>query len=191
MNWDRVAEEYLAVAYEVMSGLRPSIETMAELMSARLRAGNKILLCGNGGSAASAQHFAAELVNRFLIDRAPYAGLALSTDTSALTSIANDDAFEAVFAKQVLALGRAGDLLVGISTSGNSVNVRRAFAAARSIGVETLAMVGGDGGRLAAEADHVLCISATRHTPRVQEGQELVMHLLCERIEELMTAPQG
>lgn len=187
MDWERIEADHRAVAREVLSAMRLRIEDAARDMACRLQAGNKVMFCGNGGSAADAQHFAAELVNRFLLDRGPYAGLALTTDTSTLTSIANDDAYDAVFSRQVLALGRPGDLLVAISTSGNSPNVCRAVAAARSLRIRTLALVGGDGGRLAEEADAALCVSAARHTPRVQEGHLLVMHLLCERVEELMT----
>jgi D-sedoheptulose 7-phosphate isomerase len=187
VNWDRIAEEYLTVAYEVLSDLRPRIEATAADLAVRLQSGHKIMFCGNGGSAAAAQHFAAELVNRFLLNRRPYAGLALSTDTSSLTAIANDVSFDDVFAKQVLALGRPGDALVGFSTSGNSRNLGAAFAAAQSVEIRTVALVGGDGGELAKQADTVLCISASRHTPRIQEGHDLMMHLLCERIEERMT----
>lgn len=191
MNVDRIAEAYLAVAHEVLSALRADILEAAEDIVRRLRDGHKIMLCGNGGSAADAQHFAAELVNRFLIDRAPYAAIALTTDTSILTAIGNDVGYDDVFAKQVLALGRPGDLLVAISTSGNAKSVLRAVDAARAAGVATLAMTGGDGGRLAARADRVLLVSSTRQTPRIQEGHCLMMHMICEQVEERLVAIGG
>ena len=186
MNLDRIAEEYLSVANEIFNELREPIREVSRDMVQRLQAGGKILFCGNGGSAADAQHFAAEFVNRFLLERAPYAGLALTTDTSNLTSISNDYSFTEVFSKQVEALGRAGDLLVGISTSGNAANVLAAADAAHRGGMSVLGLTGGSGGRLAEIADQSLCLSSTRHTPRIQEGHHLIMHLICEDVEEQM-----
>lgn len=186
MNLDRIAEEYLAVASEVFNELREPIRDASRDIVRRLRAGGKILFCGNGGSAADAQHFAAEFVNRFLLDREPYAGLALTTDTSSLTSISNDFSFGEIFAKQVAALGREGDLLVGISTSGNADNVLRGAEAAHQKGMAVLGLTGGSGGRLAEMADQVLCLTASSHTPRIQEGHHLMMHLICEDVEEQM-----
>jgi D-sedoheptulose 7-phosphate isomerase len=183
MNWDAAAAESRAVLEHVYGPLRLAIEQTAAEMVGCLRAGGKVLCCGNGGSAADAQHLAAELVNRFLLNRRPYAGLALTTDTSVLTSVGNDFGFEQAFEKQVQALGRRGDLLVGFSTSGNAENVLRAFAAAREAGLRTLAITGGTGGRLAAVSDRVLSIACTRHTPRIQEGHLYVLHLLCEIVE--------
>lgn len=191
MNWDRIAEEYLAVAHEALSELREEICAVSNDMVARIRAGNKILFCGNGGSAADAQHFAAELVNRFLLNRDPLPGISLTTDTSAITSIGNDFGFDEIFAKQVRGLGRPGDLLVGISTSGNSPNVVKAVEAAREMGMGTLAMVGGEGGQMATLADQVLCIACTGHTPRVQEGHHLIMHLICEDVEAQLAGSEN
>ena len=188
MNVDRIAEEVLAVAHEVLSDLRTEIQDVAEDIVRRLRDGNKIMICGNGGSAADAQHFSAELVSRFLIDREPYAAIALTTDTSVLTAVGNDMGYEDVFVKQVQALGRPGDLLIAISTSGSSDNVLRAVDAARLRGIATLAMTGGEGGRLATVAERVLLISCTGHTPRIQEGLYLAMHMICEQVEERMVA---
>lgn len=188
MNLDRIAEEYLIVASEVFNDLRVPIREASIEIVARLRAGGKILFCGNGGSAADAQHFAAEFLNRFLLERAPLAGLALTTDTSALTAIGNDYGFAGVFAKQVEGLGQPGDLLVAISTSGNAENVLRAVDAAHRRGVLVLGLTGGTGGRLAAAADRVLCVASTAHTPRIQEGHHLIMHLVCEFVEEQMAA---
>ena len=130
MNWDHIAEEYLAVADEVFGSLRQTVDDLAQKVADRLRDGGKIMVCGNGGSAADAQHLAGEMVNRFLKDRKPYAAIALSTDTSVLSAIGNDFGYEFVFEKQVRALGRSGDVLIAISTSGNAANVCRAVEAA-------------------------------------------------------------
>jgi D-sedoheptulose 7-phosphate isomerase len=186
MNWDTIAVEHLAVVDQVFNDLRPGIERLADELTGRLRAGGKVLVCGNGGSAADAQHIAGELVNRFLRERKPYACIALTTDTSVLTAIGNDYSYDQVFEKQVQALGRAGDVLIAISTSGRAANVLRAVAAARAQGVVTVALTGGTGGELAKAADHVLCVSCTRHTPRIQEGHLLIFHALCELLEERM-----
>ncbi|NLD90229.1 MAG: SIS domain-containing protein [Lentisphaerae bacterium] len=184
MDWDAFAEGHLAAAREVLTTLRPAIEAAAAGMAGCLRQGGKVMACGNGGSAADAQHFAAELVNRFQLERRPYAALALSTDTSVLTSIGNDYDFDQVFAKQVEALGRRGDRLLAVSTSGNAVNVCRAAAAARAAGVWTVALCGGSGGRLAGLADEVLCVAASTVTARIQEGHGMILHALCQLIEE-------
>ncbi len=184
MNWNEVAGEVLAVADLVVGSMREDIEAVAAEMAACVRAGNKVMFCGNGGSAADAQHLAAELVNRFLLERRPYAGLALSTDTSILTSIGNDYSFDEIFSKQVQALGKKGDMLFGISTSGNAKNVLRAFEAARAIGVTTVALTGGSGGKIVSLSDRMLAIDCTKSTPRIQEGHLLVMHALCQLMEE-------
>ncbi|MCS6771014.1 MAG: SIS domain-containing protein [Kiritimatiellae bacterium] len=188
MNWDAVAADHLAVLDEVINRLRPDVERTAELLAGRLKVGGKVLICGNGGSAADAQHIAGELVNRFLRERAPYAAVALTTDTSILTAIGNDYSFELIFEKQVRALGRAGDVLLAISTSGRAANVIRAARAAREIGLTVVTMTGGTGGDLITLADIPLNISCTKSTPRIQEGHLLLYHALCERLEELMEA---
>ena len=145
--------------------------------------GAKVLIFGNGGSAADAQHFAAELVGRFQRDRRGAPALALSTDTSIVTAVANDYGFERVFARQVEALGASGDVAIGISTSGRSPNVLAAFAAARTRGLTTVAFTGGDGGPLGREADiHVRVPHVV--TARVQEVQRTQMHAICELVEE-------
>jgi D-sedoheptulose 7-phosphate isomerase len=155
------------------------------LMAASLEAGGKILACGNGGSAADAQHFAAELVNRFERERPPLAGLALTTDSSTLTSIGNDYGYELVFEKQLRALGRRGDVLLAISTSGNSANVIAAMRAARELGMRIVALTGNGGGKmaayLAAEDVHV-CVPHKR-TMRIQEVHLLALHCLCDGID--------
>jgi D-sedoheptulose 7-phosphate isomerase len=156
-----------------------------EAMSACLRAGGKILACGNGGSAADAQHFAAELVNRFERERPPLAAVSLAADSSNLTSIANDYGYEQVFEKQVRALGRKGDVLLAISTSGNSESVVRAIGAARELGLVTVALTGRGGGRMGAAlgaGDVHLCVPHER-TMRIQEVHLLVLHCLCDGID--------
>jgi D-sedoheptulose 7-phosphate isomerase len=150
--------------------------------------GGKLLIFGNGGSAADAQHLAAEFVNRFLINRRPLPALALTTDASVLTSIANDFSFELVFAKQIQALGKPEDLALGISTSGNSINVIKAMQAARDIGMKTVALTGGivrPGGDLAAHCDLVLNVPSDS-TPHIQETHLWLEHVLCEMVEKQM-----
>jgi D-sedoheptulose 7-phosphate isomerase len=158
------------------------LEAIARAMVSTLRAGGKILWCGNGGSAGDSQHLAAELVGRYRRERHGMASLALTTDSSALTSIANDYGYEAVFSRQVEALGVEGDLLVGISTSGNSQNVVAALAAARRQGMATVAFTGAGGGRMVKLADHLFAV-ASKETARIQEAHILAGHMLCDWIE--------
>ncbi len=165
--------------------LNDIVSKVGELAAGALQAGNKILFCGNGGSAADSQHFAAELTGRFVRDRKPLAAIALTTDTSALTSIANDYAFEDVFARQVMALGLKGDVLVGISTSGNSKNIIRAVAEAKAIGMTTVGLLGRDGGQLRALCDHAIVVPS-EVTARIQESHVLIGHTLCGLIEQHM-----
>ncbi len=153
---------------------------------AALDAGHKVLVCGNGGSAADAQHFAAELTGRFERERRSLAALALTTDTSALTAIGNDYGFDHVFARQVEALGRAGDVLIAISTSGNSSNVLNALKAAKACGMATAALTGEDGGACATLADVVFRIPSHR-TCRIQEMHMIVLHALCIVLDEGVT----
>jgi len=155
-----------------------------DLVVAALRDGRTLLLFGNGGSAADAQHIAAEFVNRFKMERRPLPAIALTTDTSALTSIANDYGYQLVFAKQIEALGRPGDVALAISTSGNAANVLRAVAVCKRIGVRTIGLTGGSGGKLAAVAEHVLCVGATTDTARIQETHILIGHVLCELVDQ-------
>jgi D-sedoheptulose 7-phosphate isomerase len=150
------------------------------------RVGGKLLLFGNGGSAADAQHIAAEFVNRYLIERRPLPAIALTTDTSALTSIANDYGVEDLFAKQVRALGQKGDVAIAISTSGNSANVLRALEVCRALGIRTIGLTGGSGGKMASVVDHFLCVSATSVTPRIQETHILIGHVICEMVDEVL-----
>jgi D-sedoheptulose 7-phosphate isomerase len=156
-------------------------EVAAEICLA-LRRGNKVLLFGNGGSAADAQHIAAELVGRFQYERQPYPAIALTTDSSILTALGNDYGFDQVFARQLRALGRKGDVAVAISTSGNSPNVLEAADAALAAGLITVGLTGGDGGRLGAKVRYHLNVSHTR-AARIQEVHIMVGHLLCELVE--------
>jgi len=153
-----------------------------EAITTALQAGNKVLLFGNGGSAADAQHLAAEFVNRFMIERPPLPAIALSTDTSILTSIGNDYDFSEIFSKQIRALGQEGDVAWGISTSGKSVNVVRGLEMAKKKGLVTIGLTGGDGGDIARIVDHALIVSS-RNTPRVQEVHIAVGHVICEMID--------
>jgi D-sedoheptulose 7-phosphate isomerase len=160
-----------------------TVARAAEVLIETIRAGGKILIFGNGGSAADAQHIAAELVNRLNYDRPPIAGIALTTDTSILTSVGNDAAFADLFERQVRALGRAGDAVIAISTSGNSPNVLKAVEAARELGIKIIALAGRNGGRLAPLADVALVVE-TESTQRIQETHITIAHILCELIED-------
>ena len=168
--------------------LAAPVARAAELLAETLRAGGKILSCGNGGSAADAQHFAAELVNRFETERPPLAAVALTTDSSTLTSIANDYAYQQVFSKPLRAIGRRGDALLAISTSGNSANVVEAIHAAHELGLRVVALTGNGGGKMAAvlRADDAHLCVPHRSTARIQEVHLLVLHCLCDGIDTLL-----
>jgi D-sedoheptulose 7-phosphate isomerase len=163
------------------------LETLARWCADSLRAGGKILLFGNGGSAADAQHLAAEFVNRFDRDRPAIAAIALATDGSALTSIGNDTSFEEVFARQIEALGRPGDIAVAITTSGTSPNVLAGLRAARKLGLRSAGLLGRDGGTAAREVDLGLIVPG-KATARIQEAHILAGHLLCRLVEEMLAA---
>jgi len=166
-----------------LKNLETDVQCAGQLAAQTLRNGGKVLFCGNGGSAADSQHLAAELTGRFIKDRLPLAAIALSTDTSALTCIGNDYSFEEVFARQVIGLGRTEDLLIAISTSGNSGNVIRAVEEARKLGMQTIGLLGRDGGKLGSLCSH--CIVVPSHiTARIQECHILIGHTLCEMIEQ-------
>jgi D-sedoheptulose 7-phosphate isomerase len=158
---------------------------LAEDMVRAFSKGNKLMIMGNGGSAADAQHMAAEFVNRFKIERSPLPALALTTDTSILTAVGNDYSFDEVFEKQVLALGVAGDMLIGISTSGNSPNIIRGFKAAREKKIITVALTGNKGGKMIEWADRSLVVPSAA-TPHIQETHILIIHLLCEMVDTLL-----
>lgn len=147
------------------------------------RKGKKILIAGNGGSAADAQHFAAELVGRYGFDRPSLPSIALTTDSSNLTAIGNDYGYEYVFSRQLEGLGQEGDLFIGISTSGNSQNVINAFISAKDRGITTVALVGRDGGKMAAMGDYAIVVPSNA-TPRIQESHLLIEHMICDIIEK-------
>jgi D-sedoheptulose 7-phosphate isomerase len=165
-----------------VADIAEDIVLCAERMSDVLRSGNCVYICGNGGSAGDSQHFAAELTNRFETKRKGYPAIALTTDTSALTAIGNDFGFEFVFSRQLEALAQAGDMLIAISTSGNSANVLRAVESARERDVFTVGLLGGDGGVLAGQVDLPLIVGSFR-TARIQEAHIFILHVLCEIFE--------
>ena len=177
--------ESVQLKLEASRLLAAPIARAADLLARTLKSGGKVLACGNGGSAADAQHFAAELINRFEIERAPLAAVALTTDSSTLTSIANDYAYEQVFSKQVRAIGRRGDALLAISTSGNSRNVLEAMQAAHELGLRVVALTGAGGGKMAGlvSVDDVHVCVPHKRTARIQEVHLLVLHCLCDGID--------
>ena len=185
---DRQIAEHAETLAVTGQAVREPFQRLVQACVDSLAAGGKILFFGNGGSAADAQHLAAELVIRYRYNRKALAAIALTTDTSTLTSIANDYAYDQVFAKQVQALGRAGDVLLAISTSGNSPNVMAAIAAAHARGVRVVALTGKGGGKMTAQlaaADVHLCVPADR-TARIQEVHLLTIHCLCDGIDALI-----
>lgn len=176
--------DHLQVAQALVESgpVRQALEEAAAACLDCLRAGGKILLAGNGGSAADAQHIAAELVGRFAFDRPGLPAIALTVDTSILTAVSNDYGYEAVFSRQVQALGRPGDVLIGYSTSGRSPNILRALAEARAQGMVTVGFCGAEGAGMTELCDHLLPVPS-RATPRIQEMHLLLGHLLCELVE--------
>lgn len=160
----------------------PLIAAMAELLAEAFRNGNKLLVMGNGGSAADAQHLAAEIVGRFKLERPALPAISLATDTSILTALGNDYGFKAVFRRQVEALALPGDPVLGISTSGNSPNVRSALELARERGCPTMGLLGGDGGSIRELCDLALVIPSS-DTPAIQEGHITVIHIVCDLVE--------
>jgi D-sedoheptulose 7-phosphate isomerase len=161
----------------------PQIEEASKLVIKTLKNGNKILLCGNGGSAADAQHIAAELTGRYKTERRGLAGIALTTDTSALTAIANDYGYDRIFDRQVESLAREGDLLIGISTSGNSMNIMSALAVAKLLGCRTIGLSGKEGGEM-NRICHINLIVPSDDTPRIQEMHILIGHIICQAVDD-------
>jgi D-sedoheptulose 7-phosphate isomerase len=181
----QIAGESVATKQAFFDAHAERVESAADLLVETIRGGGKVLVFGNGGSAADAQHIAAELVNRLNYDRPPIAAIALTTDTSILTSVANDATFAELFERQVRALGRKGDAAIAISTSGNSPNVLKAVEAARELGLKVVALAGRNGGSLAPMADVALVVESDS-TQRVQETHITIAHILCELIEEAL-----
>ncbi|HXG91614.1 MAG TPA: D-sedoheptulose 7-phosphate isomerase [Blastocatellia bacterium] len=179
----QIARESIEAKRAFFDSHAGDVARAADLLINSIKAGGKVLIFGNGGSAADAQHIAAELVNRLNYDRPPIAAIALTTDTSILTSVGNDTSFDDLFDRQLRALGRAGDCAIAISTSGNSPNVLRAVRAARELGLKTVALTGRTGGELAALVD-VALIVASQSTQRIQETHITIGHILCEMIED-------
>ena len=188
---DRILGHFHASAQtklDAAESLAPAIMRAAQLVVHCLTQGGKVMACGNGGSAADSQHFASEMVNRFEQERPGLAAIALTTDTSTLTSIANDYAYEQVFARQIKALGLPGDVLLAISTSGNSPSVLEAVSAAHARGVNIIALTGGSGGRLAEQihdGDIIICVPA-ESTARIQEVHLLTIHCLCDAVDSVL-----
>jgi len=183
----RIARESIETKQSFFDANSELVARAAELIAASVKTGGKVLVFGNGGSAADAQHIAAELVNKLTFDRPPIAAIALTTDTSILTSVGNDSTFDDLFARQVRALGRRGDVVLAISTSGNSPNVLRAVDASRELGIKTIALAGRDGGKLAGAVDLALVVRASS-TQRIQETHITIGHILCELVENALFA---
>jgi D-sedoheptulose 7-phosphate isomerase len=168
---------------------RPFVETL-DILDRAVRSGGKLLLFGNGGSAADAQHIAAELIVRYQADRAAISAIALTTDTSTLTACGNDMGFDALFERQIEALGRKGDAAVAISTSGNSANVLRGLDRARAMGLKTVGLTGGTGGKMRSACDAVIVVPSTV-TARIQELHGLIGHMLCKALEQRLGLVTG
>ena len=178
----------IAVKQEAEKILPEQIARGIVAMTDCLRSGGKVMACGNGGSAADAQHFAAELIGRFERERQELAAIALTTDTSILTAVGNDYSYDEIFSKQVRGLGKKGDILIGISTSGNSKNVVKAIEAAKKLGIKIIALTGNGGGKIASllGADDIhLCAPSTR-TARIQETHLVLLHALCDGVDHLL-----
>ena len=171
-----------AASFQRLTEMAGEVDRAVAMIVAALKAGGRVFFCGNGGSAADAQHLAAELLGKFLIDRAPLAAIALTTNTSAITAIANDFGYEEAFERQLRGLGRAGDVVVGISTSGNSRSVVATLAAARAMGIATIGMTGARESAMTPLCDLSIRVPST-HTPRIQEMHIALGHAICELVE--------
>jgi len=187
MDLDGYFKEQFAAHAETVSATRDAVAEpfarVVEACVAAVRDGHKVIFFGNGGSAADSQHLAAEFVSRFTKDRVALAGLSLTTDTSALTAIGNDYGYEKVFERQIQALGRAGDVAIGISTSGNSPNVLLGLAAAKEVGITPAGFGGGDGGKMVGLADPLILVPS-KVTARIQEMHILIGHMICGAVEQ-------
>lgn len=182
---DSVLNEHIE-CFQKLAGLEKVIIRIGQKLVDAIQNGNKILICGNGGSAADAQHFAAEIVGRYLKDRSAGPAIALTTDTSLITAVANDYTFEHIFSRQIEAIGRPADILIGISTSGNSGNIISAVKKAKTKKMMSVALTGGDGGRLAANTD-MSVIVPSKITPRIQEAHIFILHFWAGLIESTLT----
>jgi len=181
-------DESIAAKQRAAEFIQPSIEKAINVLTTAFKAGNKILICGNGGSAADSQHFAAEFTGRYEMERTPLPAIALTTDTSALTAIGNDYSFDVIFSKQVEALGSSGDILLGISTSGNSSNVIKAIEVAHNKGMKIITLTGKGGGKIAKllkDTDVNVCVPVNR-TARIQEVHLLVLHTICDAVDNIL-----
>jgi D-sedoheptulose 7-phosphate isomerase len=178
-------QDHRALIEVLEQEMMPAIAEMSSLISTALTHGNKLLVMGNGGSAADSQHFVAEIVGRFKMERRALPAVALTTDTSILTAIGNDYGFESIFSRQVEALAAPGDVVIGLSTSGNSPNVLKALTAARECGCRTIGLLGKDGGSIKAACDLSLVVPST-DTPRIQEGHITVIHIVCDLVEKAL-----
>lgn len=186
-NIDDQWNEHLAVANATRIALSEPLLQVVHATVAALQAGNKILVMGNGGSASDAMHLAGEIIGRFRRERRAWPAIALCADNAALTAIGNDYGYDQVFRRQIEGLCQAGDIVIGISTSGNSPNVVLALEEAKRLGGITVALSGRDGGKLAAMADHALVVPSP-HTPRIQEMHITLIHLFCDLVEEAMVS---
>jgi len=188
---ENLIRQHLARHQQVMDlvahQLTPTIAEVAQMIADALAKGNKVLVMGNGGSAADAQHLAAELVGRFLRERRALPAIALTTDSSILTAVGNDYGFDQVFSRQIEALGNPGDVVIGISTSGNSPNVLAALNAARAADCRTIGLLGRDGGNIAGQADLALVVPV-QETPHIQEAHVTIIHVLCDLVERALFA---
>ncbi len=190
MSQDRIAAHFQSSLDGLTKAVRSNellatTHTIARVVAVALKSGNKLLLIGNGGSAADAQHIAAEIVGRYKQERAGWAAIALTTDTSALTAIANDYGFEQVFARQVQGLAKRGDVLFALSTSGRSPNILAAIKVARDLGVTTVGFTGAKGESMRASCDH-LFVSPTDDTPVIQQVHMMAMHAICDEVEQVL-----
>jgi D-sedoheptulose 7-phosphate isomerase len=180
----RVFDESVRVKQAFLRDNLDSLMLAINVIVAAFQRGNKLLIFGNGGSAADAQHIAAEFVNRFLIERPPLPAIALTTDTSVLTSIANDYDYNQIFEKQLRALGKAGDVALAISTSGNSPNVLGAIDACKQLEITTIGLTGGNGGKMVGKVDFLLNASEGKNSARIQETHILVAHVICDMVDQ-------
>lgn len=179
----RIFEESARVKTAFVRENAGKIVDVVRLIAQAFREGKKVILFGNGGSATDASHIAAEFVNRFLMDRPPLPAIALNTDVAVLTSISNDFGYDQIFSKQLAALGQEGDVVIGISTSGNSPNVIKAVELAKKNGMRSVVLTGGTGGNIADKADYTFIVPS-RHTPHIQETHATLGHVICQMVDE-------